>query len=221
MSRDYEGAATHALESHDTDAFQCEQRQWRKRAASFLARKGPLDDGQKPKKRHRAKSYRWMLRLDNAMMCHFGYGLKHYQQKPDLKGRCADPTKWWRLSLACDEGPDVRCAVSYMSRVLHLCIDYTPDFNHGIWNDVKLAIQDVGLRGHMLLAVVAYNNDVAPFGEERFYGSLIESFKEYLKVASCKTCPLFQELWPRILQDQGQYHRIGEPGVEEEVWQDH
>ncbi len=80
--------------------------------------------------------------------------------------------------------------------------------------------QECGLWPHLLVAVIAYNADFAPWGEDATYRRGLESFREYLHVADPLTCPLWSEFWPKILQDRGQLSRLAEPDIARVLWKD-
>ena len=68
-------------------------------------------------------------------MKRFCSGLKSYQQLKLVSER--GPAKTWpKLSMAADEGSDVRCLVNACVRKFKLNMDYTPDGSHCVTNDV-------------------------------------------------------------------------------------
>lgn len=184
------------------------RRTWRDRAVQLLKRKaGSAAPGEKVAKRYRTKALSAAVRLDNAMAMQFGYGLSRFKLPVDVSER-GDPEHWPRMSLARDEGSDMTCMSHFLARHLNMNIDHMTDFNHAEWNCLKAAVKDCNMWSHLLVFVVAANVDYGPFNEQRFFETLKGSFAEYLEVADHK-CPLFTDMLPRILADEGEAERIG------------
>jgi len=125
-----------------------------------------------------------------------------------------------RLSIVADRGSDVICAVNFAQRHLGLNLDYVPDASHDHWNELREGLKEVNLWPHILIAVIAYNCDYAPWGEDAFYCQLRGSFAEYLVVGDPRTCPLWAEYWPRIWSDRGQTSRMGEANISVVLWEE-
>ena len=180
------------------------------------SRKAPetaVVDGVKPRKRHRTKAYSWLLRIDNALQHHCGTGLSHYQVKEPDTVPASEAALWPRLSIVADRGSGGISAVHFAQRRLMLNIDYLPDASHDHWNELREALKECDLWPHILIAVIAYNCDFAPWGQDAFYCQLRESFAEYLLVAHPLSCPMWSEYWPRILVDRDETSRMTEPNI--------
>ena len=51
----------------------------------------------------------------------------------------------------------------------------------------------------------------------RWWQSSREAMESYQRTALPKTCPLFNAMLPHILDDTGELHKRGEPGIEEQA----
>eukprot|EP00972_Heterocapsa_arctica_P084172 12400906-Heterocapsa_arctica.AAC.1 len=99
-------------------------------------------------------------------------------------------------------------------------MDFVPDTSHGVHNGVLEAINEVGLKGHAYLKMMAVNTPHGPWSEDTRFVQCQNVMEEILKFERPDKAVLFQELLPSILADRDEEWRIGEAGISESVWED-
>lgn len=194
---------------------------WRKRALRFL-RRGNLandreqDEGQPARKRHRTKSFEWLLAVHNALATSVGRGLDAFHIPVDTK---TSAWSWPALSIAADQGPDgMRAMNACQFGPLRVNVDRVDDPSHGCHNDIVASIRSCGLYPHSLLMSVARNSIHGPFNEGRRFIETAEAVAEYTKLTNPHSCPIFQVLLPSMLEDLNWVEKAMEPDILEQVW---
>jgi hypothetical protein len=157
----------------------------------------------------------WGLALDNALTWTCGFGLEWFEMT-DLLASDTDPFEWPYLAITPDQGSDGLSMVNAMKygwaqKQYNVDVYYDP--SHGGHNDLKLAIKDVGLWQHQIMMSICASAPYGPFGEGVRRSQLEKSSEEYFACQSPDSDPLFHQLLPHILFEQGQPHRITEPGA--------
>lgn len=95
-------------------------------------------------------------------------GLQHFRIEQDEAKR-PPPEAWPRLCIAPDQGGDGICAYHFLSRRLPYCVDLAVDPSHGGNNDAWLVADALGLKGLLLLFLVAFNVPHGPWSEDARY----------------------------------------------------
>ena len=111
---------------------------WRDLAAKFW-----VDSAQnKVKPLHRTKVFEWLCATDNMLRIATGEGWQSFEY---ADGPLPPPEAWRSVVCAVDQGGDGWSALHFLiSRKLNVLPIGDP--SHRVWNDVQLAINDVGLR---------------------------------------------------------------------------
>ena len=99
-----------------------------------------------------------------------------------------------------------------------LCMVVLRDPPHRRYNDTLLALRDAGLYPVVCVLVCVLNSDHAPWGECRWFQMGREAIDSYMKSADYNTDPIFMDLLPMVLRDLNLEHRVGEPNLNKEVW---
>ena len=144
-------------------------------------------------------------------------GLVHFQQAKPLAERM-HPLTWPRLSIGADMGPDIVAGVAALQRKYMINVDYTPDTSHGVHNDIWLAGTDAGLKSFMYTLLLTINVPVGPWCEDARFCQVVQALDELLANENPHTCPLFMELFPRIVQETGKDSYDVQGNLEQQIW---
>jgi hypothetical protein len=98
-------------------------------------------------------------------------------------------------------------------------VDFTY-FIHGVWNDSRNTLKELGLYGFAMLVVLCYSMPHLPFDESRFFKTTTLAMQEYVTVVNAGECPLFQQYLPLMLADRGHPERLAEEGIVDTCWQE-
>lgn len=109
-------------------------------------------------------------------------------------------------------------AFNFLSRHMHLNLDLTPDTSHGVNNDVWALFGELGIRGQMLLWLVAFNVPVGPWQTDARFQECRAALADLFKNHTPKSCPLFQSMAPRILMDPKYQELQNEPDPMVALW---
>ena len=112
-----------------------------------------------------------------------------------IRGQMLSPAIYWLL---------------YPGRV---CLLPIFDANHRVWNDCQLALQHSRLWTLVQLMTIVLNLDHGPWQESRWVQEGREAVLSYTAVADT-SCPVFESLYPGMLEDSGDSHRLAEEGLD-------
>ena len=164
-----------------------------------------------------------LLAFHNAVINSLGYprGILTWSQPLELADRARPATSWPLASLAPDNGPDIRAGKHYVTRAKHMNLnwDYTPGFNHGIWNAAKGALKSSKLWGHICTLLLMYWCRHGPFRQATRLSECRDAAKSYFDWANPRTCPLFQWILPLILKDWNKLDWLSHEDVSEHVFE--
>ena len=218
VQRDVMLEITEALDKADAQAIEAEQAAWRRDATRYWveAAHGSRLEHAKRKKRFRVKAYQWLLATEKILQVCTGSGWSQFQvhQDPSQRGPAAS---WPTCSISLNQGTDGRAAMGYLEWHQNVCALTIKDLSHRLWNDCWLSIRDASLKPVVVLMMVVLNSDHGPWEDAKWHQELKESAELYMASASVE-CPLFQGLYPGIVQDMGLEARLGEEGLEGEVF---
>lgn len=134
---------------------------------------------------------RLLLQWDNILSMSTGRGLDQFVVAATSEGELPCPFMWPHLAIACDQGADNVCALSYLQFASGVNVTEQYDPSHGAWNDARAAMREVGLWPHMILQICAMN---ALYGS-RFSPPRLQQLREasfeYLQRTNPHECPLF------------------------------
>lgn len=167
----------------------------------------------------RAKAWRLFCALNHMLVVCRGVGLSAFAV-PASSDRRQEPHLWPTLTLSLDQRSDGWSMGCYLLWGTDLCVRVAPDPSHRGWNDAQLALRDVGMYGIVLLTTIALNWEHGPWKDGRWLAQARESAAAYVQVARADSCPVYQGLFSRILQETGQEDQIGRPGLEADVFAD-
>ena len=219
VQRDLRTAARDALEQADEEAIKAESEAWRKQAIAYWAAAAAAAEGEgkeKQTKRHRVKAYEWLLSTDKLLQVCTSQGWKQFALPADpvLRG---PPSLWPTCSVAIDQGSDGWGALHYLSYKQGVCVLALKDMNHRLWNDMWLSLQDAGLKPLIVMMMVVINSDHGPWQDAKWMEEAREAAWLYSKQASTE-CPMFQGYFEGMVSDMQLECRLGEAGLEEEVF---
>ena len=188
-----------AEEFENHEEIKISQDNWREAATHFWANaageKNPAH-----KKQHRLKVLRWLAGTAHQLRIATG---RSWQQFiiPAEEGRRSDPLEWPSITLAVDQGSDGWSA-AYFLRSVFCNLILVFDMSHRIWNDLQLAIQDMGWWYSALLLVGVLNVDHGPWTTARWWEEIKDGAAEYLKITT-RSCGVFQGYFHHIWRDMG------------------
>lgn len=225
MLPDYHGAAKRYEELGMHQQLEDSKKVWVDRARRWLQKRQLTEEAEdqgrakKPKKVHRAKSYHGVLAWDNAFQHSLGKGLAHFCLPAALADR-GDPFCWPRINQAADQGSDNICGGNYFIYKQSCNLVRSWDLSHGVWRDFALTVKRSRQWPFFLVMTCCQNAFHGPWSEDRFYETVRAAVDEMFVVCSPEADPLFNHYLPAILKDRGELHRLGEPDICKEVWQD-
>lgn len=136
-----------------------------------------------------------MLDESGAMVLAFGRNLRCLCQVHHMQ--------WPTISWASDQGSDGLCALNFL-RNSRVAVMRVADQSHRISNDADLALSDCRLSQVVALVSFIIGTDAGPWGQGRWYQSMVEATTNYLAMASPEECPLFNDLLPKIAGDMNE-----------------
>lgn len=209
---------TEATEGGSINEVAEEKELWRKRAREFrtsVVVGSAASARQKTQKRFRTKAYRWLCSTDASLRACTGKGWSHFVQEANTTLHHRD---WPTISWASDQGSDCCCALNFL---LHkrVAVMKVADQPHRIANGADLSLQDVGMAQLVALVSFVMGTDAGPWGEGRWYQSMVEATKNYMAIADPEICPLYNELLPRIASDMGEQHLVTDEAWKRNVFQ--
>jgi len=172
----------------------------------------------RPKKVPRLKSLEICWCLDNWLRHHTGQGLEQLRCV-DEDNADKDPYTWVHLSLAPDQGPDMKCSYNFLAYhpEMRLNIETCDDPSHGGWCDVRGTLKKVGVWPFMLLMINAYNYTYGSTYSPSRIDQVRRSAYDWARMINPATDPLLNYWLPYILQSLGWSHREHEPGIHDVV----
>ena len=222
--KDWESEFSIATEQGETEHAAAALEKTRERMQSFLA--GDREAFRAaPKKRVRVAAARLAGALDNAMEIGIGQGLGKFNLGVPEEGRDdPDPWTWNRLMLAGDQGPDNVACIHALLYSPAWRINLVPfwDFSHGVWNDWRAALKQIGRWPWLLLSIVCFNAPHGPWCENRFYMDIKNAASEMMAglLVTGFDCPLLGHYWVDLIADMNLEGRIGDPELPTLVMQD-
>lgn len=220
VQKDLRTAARDALEQADREAVEAEAKAWRKQALAFWSTAaGGAEEGgkeEKQKKRHRVKVYEWLLSTDKLLQVCTSQGWVQFALPADpvLRG---PPSLWPTCTVAVDQGSDGWGALHFLAYKANACVLVLKDMNHRLWNDTWLALQDAGMKPLIVMMMVVINSDHGPWQDAKWMEEAREAAWLYSRQASTE-CPLFEGFFEGMVGDMKLECRLGEEGLEEEVF---
>lgn len=177
---------------------------------------GSTGTGQaKQKKLQRVKAYQWLCATDACLRGVSGRGWKYFHQPEDTKVPSAE---WPTISYASDQGSDTQSAMNWL--LAHrVAIMKVNDPNHRVSNDTDLALGDEGLNALVSLVSLVMGTDQGPWGKGRWHQTMKEVSIEYTTVADADSCPIFNQLLPRIAMDLDEGSLQHDPAWKETAWE--
>ena len=207
-----------------------EREEWQELALAFLDDRSREDAaGKRPRRLLRVCGLHFLNALDDALNVATGAGLSAYcvgdeQKKSDIAqtlalmvGQPHVPAPV--LTVCVDQGGGSFNALWYLMYRMHCRLVVLSDISHRVWNDTKSAIVQAGLWSHVLLHSIVLNADYGPWSGSAFFNEQQTALAE-LRTSSNSSNALFQFFFRRLLQDKDELDRVGEPGVEEQVWRE-
>jgi hypothetical protein len=79
--------------------------------------------------------------------------------------------------------------------------------------------KSAGLWSHCALMMSAFNVPTTPFGEGKRAFQTRDAVEDWMAVSDPEHDILFNELYPRILEDRGELHKVHEEHHREAVWE--
>ena len=101
---------------------------------------------------------------------------------------------------------------------LELNIDVFFDISHGLHNDLANAVNDSGLKSHILMTLLRLNVVVGPWQEDVRWKQLIAGLEELLQSTDPRKVPLFMAAIPEIMTDPAVEHLLGEDDPAQAIW---
>lgn len=144
-----------------------------------------------------------MQSFDNYMKNITGVGLGHFIPSRGADGGRPPPWEWAHLSVAPDQGPDGMCGLNWYIHDQKANCSIEWDHSHGLWNDWKKALKSSNLWYRKQIMVVLWNIRHGPWANQMWEKKLRGAMDEYFVAADPRTCPLWQWLLPRLLNDRG------------------
>lgn len=198
------------------------RRSWIEKAKAYLKRKRGEDASSAAlpeRKKRRIKSYQLMLMWDNILMQHCKFGLDRFLPPPPADGSQESAWTWPSLSIAADQGPDVKCAASFLLRKVGCNVDFTDDMSHGAWNDGRCALKASTLWKHELLAICCYNCVYGSLYSPPRLRQVRDAAEEYMTINDHTSCPLFGHFLPFIIEEQELDLAPSDLGCAKKVWE--
>ena len=219
VARDYDGEIQTAIDegrsAREVDDLIAARRD---RQANYLKRKP--DRLWRPKKKHRVAARSWVRMLDNVLRSSTDDLSLQKMVVDEDEAKRGPPLGWPKVHVAMDLESCGISAMNWLLRVRHCNVGCSPDPSHGVHNGVNEAIKCAGLHTVQRLLLLCRNLESGPYHEDIRYGQLCESWKETWSNLTWRDCPVFQDMVPLILQDRDLGHRIGDPAVMDELWQE-
>ena len=113
------------------------------------------------RKLHRTKAYEWLLVVSHMVLIATGSQLTRHQQVEDKAAR-KDPATWPCAMVCIDQGSGRLVS----SLLLH-------GWCHRVWNNVELAIADMGWRYTVLLGDIMLNLDHGPWAGHMWFAEMV------------------------------------------------
>lgn len=168
-------------------------------------------------KRSRLAAYHWGEALDHMLQVGAGASLQVFQQ-PLAEETRQPALQWHKLSVAMDLGSDGVAFMNFVRMHKQCNIELVPDTSHGVHNGVDEALAACGLRGHMFLLMMAMNTPHGPWSEDQRFVQCRNVVSGVFGFENHQQNVLFHELFSSILVDRDESWRLGEEGLELEVW---
>lgn len=129
-----------------------------------------------------------------------------------------DEVLWPALSVACDQGSDGVCALTYMQRKKRLLAEEGWCGSHGSWRDFQKMIRDSGNHAFWMLLLLVMNVVHGPWGDAVRHKQATEAFSEMRQYFRPDSFPLYDEwcahmVWERSPDGQvhaGSTQRLGD-----------
>lgn len=141
-------------------------------------------------------------------------GLVVFQQLEVMAARPPALT-WPKLSISGDQGSDVLSAVNALQRKFKLNLDYIPDTNHGVHNDIWAAARNTGLSSFFYLMLLTLNIPMGPWSEDARYKQVKQALASFFRDEVPGGSPLFQFSVGRLAEE---LQKDSGPMSDEQVW---
>ena len=98
-------------------------------------------------------------------------------------------------------GPDCICTINFFQFDMFLNADCTPDFMHGVHDDVLNGLKSADLNSHLVLSLLRINVPHSPWHEVVRYKQVMGSLSELCKSTTPEDCALWQDLSHEMLSE--------------------
>ena len=132
----------------------------------------------KKKKKPRTKALEFLLTSHDMHSNRVDASGWNFWQITEEMKLSLQPWFWPRIELAADQGPEVMESYFWL-RVNKVNVGLSSDPNHGVLDDVKLAIQQNDCFTEVLLMMVVANLHQRPFESMKYYEKLHSAQMEY------------------------------------------
>ena len=147
-------------------------------------------------------------------------GWRYFQVATQIDDRPIDATTWPLIRVGIDEGGDGLSAIMYLIYALGCCVELCQDAsNHGLHNDCNLTVKDLGLSVEDSLFAAACNITHSPYNTGARLEESVDALKEWYAIHD-EHCVLLTWSLGTILAERGESHRIGEPAIAKELWEE-
>lgn len=200
-------------------AVRSKREEWIRRARAWLSKRGGAG-AWRAKRKKRSKALQTLRALNHQLKHGLDLPLRHFRRPAEGSASAKRPLTWPTASWCCDSGPDIVAAFHFVSRhePVALNIDFVLDLNHLCWNAAKRSLKAARLWGHQLLMLLSFLMRHGPFNQASRLQQCKQAFGEYLQVASPQTCPLFDDLLPRLLRDRHREKDMAQANIQDEIW---
>jgi hypothetical protein len=162
------------------------------------------EEGWRPRKKRRVKSSSWVSAVDAQLRLASDHALNlDVLVQPADKKRRKSAFEWPSATCTMDQGPDGLCAMNWLWRECGANFDAVYDFSHLVSNSWKGGLNQSGMMAFHRLMVVAWNARHGPWEEGVRWGQATDVMRTHCELMDLQDCPLFTDLLPRILEDQG------------------
>jgi len=221
VGKDFINQARVALDLGCSDQVEAEAEIWRKVAEAHWHSEVAHTGEATVKKIKRVKSFTWLV-ASEAMLKHVA-GLRDgwltFRVREQLTSDLPpNPKSWPSLSLAIDQGTDGWCAANYLCNELGCNVTVLKDGAHRCWNDVCLALKASSLWFLVMAFNVVCSCDHGPWQDARWYTEAKEAADTYVSLTSPSACPLYREMYPKILVDKGISSSAVDDEMFEQIW---
>lgn len=168
----------------------------------------------KVRKPSRVTSSQWLCATDAGLRATTNRGWAYFQQPMETQAPIED---WPVIAYTADQGSDTQSAMHCLMSQ-RVALMKVSDPSHRISNDAGLALAVEGLKPLVHLVSLIMGADQGPWGEGRWHQSMKDSTERYLQVADPSSCPIFQDLLPKVALDLSETDSFNDDEWRQAVW---